>query len=183
MTKDRIRKLITLATSGSFALGFLGAQAAPAAAAYFVRMSGTVCQPNWGNSQPHSYEVGSEGHGLTHDGTSTGQSFVCPVPDNTDISKTQINQLDVWVKDLNATWNVGVRACAFAASSMTNGSCSTFAYTSTPGITSAIIGEKLSPGLTELVVASETAYLWVDLPPVDPFNGHSGITFIYFQRP
>jgi hypothetical protein len=164
-----VGKLAVASGLSAFVLG-LCAGSAEEAQAYWERISASACQPLNPNSA-HSYYI-QDAHNYLQNTATTSASFVCPIPDSTNMPKSSITTLQVRVNNNSAGFNITGRACAFNAVTGGGGNCGS-PVNRGPG------AHTMNLPTTALQDANETPYIWISLPPINAGSA-SDIKYLYF---
>ena len=178
------------ATTGLISGMIVGVFATRADAAYYERVTATACQVT-DPDQEHQYPVWYVGGGyLANESSTTNTTFVCQIPDKTDLKQQLISKIEIDVYDGNndSGKKIAVRACAFNAADTTSGSCDSWAYSDNNGTNDNFTGwatlelsdEGGNDKLDSLGTSGETAYLRGSIPPVDG-TVRSKLTGLYFE--
>src|SRR5690349_6622797 len=106
-------KLIAVCGVSGLLAGAALSLAMPAAhALYYGALPASMCMAEWYDLQ-HSYQNQSPQAYLQ---VTTGQSFVCPIIDNTSLQHQNLNAIKVRVNKASAINNPGASVCAWLPS-------------------------------------------------------------------
>ncbi len=179
--KVAMASIATIGFGCGLAAGLLLALSPGRAAAAYEYVPGMVCQPS-DPSSAHTYLTQAYGSWIENSHATNSATFVCPVPDYTDLPATTISAIYVSVYDGSASKSVSVRACAWDGAGEQTASCGVSISTGDASTGHA----SLSPSLYSfedsayIFDAGETGYVYVSLPDLDIYA--SRLNNIYVEN-
>jgi len=161
-----ILRIATLGFGCGLGAGLLLALSLPRAVAAYDHLSGMVCQPALPTSA-HTYVTQAYGSWIENNHATNAATFVCPLPDYTDLPATEISSINVNVYDGSVNAGVVARACAWSGDDDSTTSCGTSSSTGNAATGPFTLSLDLDFSGNYVFDSGETAYAYVALPDLD----------------